>query len=199
MPGSDTGSDTVLEDPRYDDDGPATAKDRDPYESGRRSLSRIPSQQKSTNGNIFPDPENVIEADMEKGGVVPPTTITTTAQQREGAGQPGGGGVGGGINPADFPEGGLEAWLVVFGGFLALFCSFGLVNCVGVFVEYYVNGPLSGYGSSAVSWITSLQVFVVTGSNAIVYVARTVTFHIPKTNSPPKYNLFPSRDLKTLR
>ncbi|CAJ2509503.1 Uu.00g145290.m01.CDS01 [Anthostomella pinea] len=71
-----------------------------------------------------------------------------------------------GFNPADFPDGGREAWLVVFGGFLALFCSFGLVNCVGVFVEYYVNGPLAGYSSSAVSWITSLQVFVVTGSNA---------------------------------
>ncbi|KAI0528397.1 major facilitator superfamily domain-containing protein [Xylaria digitata] len=73
-----------------------------------------------------------------------------------------------GFNPADFPDGGRDAWLVVFGGFLALFCSFGLVNCIGVFQQYYVEGPLSDYSESAVSWIPSLHVFVVTGSNAIM-------------------------------
>ncbi|KAI1123181.1 major facilitator superfamily domain-containing protein [Nemania abortiva] len=73
-----------------------------------------------------------------------------------------------GFNPADFPDGGFEAWLVVFGGFLALFCSFGLVNCIGVFQEYYLDGPLSNYSASAVSWIPSLHVFIVTGSNAIM-------------------------------
>ncbi|KAI1115680.1 major facilitator superfamily domain-containing protein [Nemania sp. NC0429] len=73
-----------------------------------------------------------------------------------------------GFNPADFPDGGREAWLVVFGGFLALFCSFGLVNCIGVFQQYYVTGPLSDYSESTISWIPSLQVFVVTGSNAIM-------------------------------
>ena len=34
-----------------------------------------------------------------------------------------------GPNPADFPDGGLEAWLVVMGGFCAVFCSFGWINC----------------------------------------------------------------------
>lgn len=29
----------------------------------------------------------------------------------------------GGINPQDFPDGGVEAWLVVFGGFCCLFCK----------------------------------------------------------------------------
>ncbi|KAF4979583.1 hypothetical protein FZEAL_4253 [Fusarium zealandicum] len=61
--------------------------------------------------------------------------------------------------PADFPDGGLEAWLVVFGGWCALFCTFGLVNCVGVFQKYYVSGPLKEYDSSAVSWILSVEVF----------------------------------------
>jgi hypothetical protein len=73
-----------------------------------------------------------------------------------------------GFNPADFPDGGMEAWLVVLGGWCALFCTFGFVNCVGVFVEYYANGPLSNYSSSAITWITSVQVFVMTGSNAVV-------------------------------
>ncbi|KAH8163983.1 hypothetical protein CIB48_g4269 [Xylaria polymorpha] len=73
-----------------------------------------------------------------------------------------------GLNPADFPDGGLEAWLVVVGGSLILFCSFGIVNCSGVFVQYYVNGPLSDYSSSAITWITSVQAFLITGSNLVM-------------------------------
>lgn len=64
-----------------------------------------------------------------------------------------------GMRPSDFPDGGLEAWLVVFGGWCALFCTFGLINCVGVFQQYYVQGPLRDYDPSAVSWIMSTQVF----------------------------------------
>lgn len=30
---------------------------------------------------------------------------------------------------------------------------------IGVFQEYYQNGPLSNYSSSTVSWIPSLQIF----------------------------------------
>ena len=33
------------------------------------------------------------------------------------------------FNPADFPEGGLEAWLTVSGGWCCLFVSFGWINC----------------------------------------------------------------------
>lgn len=88
---------------------------------------------------------------MEKGGVVPPAS-----------------GAPPGLGAADFPDGGLEAWLVVAGGFCALFSTFGLVNCVGVFVKYYAEGPLESYGASTVSWITSIQVFMMTGLNAVV-------------------------------
>lgn len=89
---------------------------------------------------------------MEKGGQAPPPP----------SGPPPG------FNPADFPDGGLEAWLVVAGGFCALFSTFGLINCVGVFVNYYVQYPLSNYSASTVSWITSLQVFMMSGLNAVV-------------------------------
>ncbi|KAH8199072.1 hypothetical protein TruAng_006759 [Truncatella angustata] len=67
-------------------------------------------------------------------------------------------------DPAAFPDGGVEAWLVVMGAFSALFCTFGLLNCIGVFLQYYIDGPLSGYGESAVSWITSAQIFFMTGT-----------------------------------
>ena len=76
-----------------------------------------------------------------------------------------------GWDPASFPDGGREAWLVVTGSFLALFCTFGLLNCVGVFLQYYVEGPLSNYGESAVSWITSAQIFFMNGT--AIFVSST--------------------------
>lgn len=33
------------------------------------------------------------------------------------------------IDPNSYPDGGIEAWTVVFGGFCALFVSFGWINC----------------------------------------------------------------------
>jgi hypothetical protein len=79
--------------------------DKTPYQdeklhsSGQpTSLERIGSQNKSTEANIFPEREAEAEADLEKTGVVPKAVV-------------------GGVNPADFPDGGLEAWLVVLGGF----------------------------------------------------------------------------------
>lgn len=73
-----------------------------------------------------------------------------------------------GMAPSDFPDGGTQAWLVVLGGWCALFCTFGLVNCVGVFQAYYVRGPLRDYDSSTVSWIMSVQVFFMIFSGAFV-------------------------------
>jgi hypothetical protein len=32
-------------------------------------------------------------------------------------------------NPDNFPDGGLQAWMVVAGGFCSIFCSFGWINC----------------------------------------------------------------------
>ncbi|RKL37985.1 hypothetical protein BFJ72_g7445 [Fusarium proliferatum] len=67
----------------------------------------------------------------------------------------------------EYPEGGREAWLVVLGGWCGLFCTFGLVTCVGVFLEHYQTGPLKEYSSSTISWITSLQVFIQVGGSAV--------------------------------
>ena len=33
-------------------------------------------------------------------------------------------------DPSTFPDGGLEAWLVVAGAFCGVFCSFGWINCL---------------------------------------------------------------------
>jgi hypothetical protein len=111
------------------------------YSQERSSLDDIGSQNKETEANIFPESETVAEADLEKAA---------------GPSQP----VAGGINPADFPDGGLEANLALVGGWCCLFCSFGWINCIGVFQDYYQQVPLREYSSSAVSWIPSMEVFM---------------------------------------
>ncbi|KAH7020744.1 putative MFS transporter [Microdochium trichocladiopsis] len=66
------------------------------------------------------------------------------------------------------PDGGLEAWLVVMGGFCVSFCSFGWLNSIGVFQGYYQTGPLSAYTSSTIAWIPSLQIFFMMAMGPIV-------------------------------
>ncbi|WDK22564.1 major facilitator superfamily transporter [Colletotrichum graminicola] len=64
---------------------------------------------------------------------------------------------------SDAPDGGLVAWLVVLGAWATSFCSFGWVNSVGAFQEYYQNDLLPNYSPSTISWIPSLQIFFMMG------------------------------------
>ncbi|EEQ30417.1 hypothetical protein McanMca71_002306 [Microsporum canis] len=64
------------------------------------------------------------------------------------------------IDPSSYPDGGIEAWTVVFGGFCALFVSFGWINCVGIFQDYYQAHDLKSYSPSSVAWIPSLELFM---------------------------------------
>lgn len=64
------------------------------------------------------------------------------------------------VNADGFPEGGREAWIVLFGTWCVLFCTFGLGNSIGVFQTYYVNHALREYSSSTISWITSFMQWV---------------------------------------
>jgi len=120
------------------------------------------------------------ERDLERGAVVAAVdeddNYSSSEKRPAGAAvqQPGDAKPGQGPPPpaggppgADFPDGGVEAWLVVLGGWCALFCTFGLVNCVGVFEQYYVNGPLRQYSSSTVSWILSVQVWTMVFSGTV--------------------------------
>ncbi|KAM0329714.1 hypothetical protein ACHAPQ_006632 [Fusarium lateritium] len=58
------------------------------------------------------------------------------------------------------PDGGLEAWSVVAGGFCAVFASFGWINCIGIFQDYYEHNQLKSYSSSTVAWIPSVESFM---------------------------------------
>lgn len=141
MPASDTGSSTIHQE-QYLDVTTKVEDEKKLESQDNESAERMSIEQRSSR-------EEDTKSDLETGAAAAPV------------GPPG-------INPADFPDGGLEAWLVVLGGVLILFCSFGLINCSGVFVQYYINGPLSGYTSSDITWITSVQAFLMTGSNLVM-------------------------------
>ncbi|KAH6708725.1 major facilitator superfamily transporter, partial [Leptodontidium sp. MPI-SDFR-AT-0119] len=58
-----------------------------------------------------------------------------------------------------YPEGGPTAWLAVAGATACLFVSFGWVNVIGVFQEFYQSHQLRDYSPSDIAWIPSLQIF----------------------------------------
>ncbi|KAI3339210.1 monocarboxylate permease-like protein [Ustulina deusta] len=142
MPNSDTESSTIHQDQYFDIS--TKAENETAESSEKNSIEQTAIEQVSSRENS--------KDDLEKGSADVPSQQPAPP----------------GLSPDDFPDGGLEAWLVVVGGALILFCSFGIVNCSGVFVEYYVNGPLSDYTTSDITWITSLQAFLVTGSNLVM-------------------------------
>jgi hypothetical protein len=77
------------------------------------------------------------------------------------------------------PDGGLNAWSAILGLWCTCFCSFGWLSSayahsssygafltwlgVGVFQEYYENSLLRGHSASTISWIPSLQFFLMMG------------------------------------
>jgi hypothetical protein len=66
------------------------------------------------------------------------------------------------------PDGGLAAWLVILGVWCCSFCSYGWMNSIGIFQEYYQDHLLRGYSASTISWIPSLEVFLMTAMGPFV-------------------------------
>ncbi|KAH8693639.1 putative monocarboxylate transporter [Talaromyces proteolyticus] len=62
--------------------------------------------------------------------------------------------------PPPPPNGGLTAWLQVAGGFMIFFNTWGLINTFAVFQTYYESGALFTQSSSNISWIGSIQGFL---------------------------------------
>ncbi|PYH46868.1 putative MFS monocarboxylate transporter (Mct) [Aspergillus saccharolyticus JOP 1030-1] len=62
--------------------------------------------------------------------------------------------------PEGAPDGGMKAWLTVLGGFCGMFVSFGWVNCMGIFIDYYKTHQLKDESTSTVTWVTSLMTFM---------------------------------------
>lgn len=61
---------------------------------------------------------------------------------------------------ADYPEGGLRAWLVVLGSWCALTASLGIMNTLGTFQTYISSNQLADYSDGTIGWIFSLYTFL---------------------------------------
>ncbi|KDR84660.1 hypothetical protein GALMADRAFT_151450 [Galerina marginata CBS 339.88] len=77
------------------------------------------------------------------------------------------------VKPVDppkptFPEGGFRAWATVLGAFFIQMCGFGYTTSFGVFQDYYVRVHLSNESASTISWIGSVNAFVVIAAGLIV-------------------------------
>jgi MFS family permease len=59
------------------------------------------------------------------------------------------------------PNGGLNAWLQVLGSFFLFFNTYGILTSYGVYQTYYESGDLFQSSSSDISWVGSIQAFLV--------------------------------------
>src|SRR5258708_26647862 len=59
-----------------------------------------------------------------------------------------------------YPEGGLRAWLVVFGAWCGIFGSLGIANSLAAFQAYISENQLASYQTSQVGWIFSVWTFL---------------------------------------
>ena len=62
-----------------------------------------------------------------------------------------------------YPDGGLQAWLVVLGSFSGMLAAFGLMNTIGTFQAYLITHTLANESPSAVGWIFSIYAFLAFG------------------------------------
>ena len=61
----------------------------------------------------------------------------------------------------DYPEGGLEAWLVVLGAWCAMVPTTGMINTFGVLQAWVAQHELANYSETSVGWIFSIHAFIV--------------------------------------
>lgn len=63
-------------------------------------------------------------------------------------------------NPEDFPDGGIEAYLVLFGSFMGLIVDFGIGNSLGAIQSYVSSHQLENVPESTASWVFSIHMGV---------------------------------------
>ena len=61
---------------------------------------------------------------------------------------------------SSYPEGGVTAWLSVFGSLCGMMCCFGLMNTIGTFQAFMSRNQLKPYSEADVGWIFSLYLFI---------------------------------------
>ena len=68
---------------------------------------------------------------------------------------------------SEYPEGGLQAWLVAAGAAGSFFCTLGYTNVFGIFQAYYKFNQLPDTSADAIAWIGSIQSFLIFAIGAV--------------------------------
>jgi hypothetical protein len=76
----------------------------------------------------------------------------------------------------EYPEGGVQAWLVVLGAWCAMVPSTGMINTFGVLQAWVAQHELASYSESAVGWIFSIHAFIVYFLGAQVGMVGLVSY-----------------------
>ncbi|KZF25870.1 putative MFS monocarboxylate transporter [Xylona heveae TC161] len=97
----------------------------------------------------------------EKSEVLPSDTEISASQTKEAEAA-----AVANINNA-IPNGGLQAWLQVLGAFFLFFNSWGIINTFGAFESYYQSTTLKGYSSGTISWIGTVQGFLLVAGGIV--------------------------------
>ncbi|OJJ29864.1 hypothetical protein ASPWEDRAFT_73266 [Aspergillus wentii DTO 134E9] len=79
----------------------------------------------------------------------------------------------------DPPNGGIRAWLQVVGSFFLFFNTWGLINSYGVFETFYEETLLQGIAPSTISWVGSLQSFLIMFLGALTGPIYDAGFVLP--------------------
>ena len=116
---------------------PTTSPETSGLDTERQWQPRLPPT------SAFPD---VASKDDEEKQLEAPTSPTSTTKDE-----------------VTYPEGGLQAWLVVFGSFCGMLAGFGLMNTIGIYQAYLSTHQLSKYNESSIGWIFSVYVFLAFG------------------------------------
>lgn len=59
-----------------------------------------------------------------------------------------------------YPEGGVRAWLVVFGSFAGLFIVLGIMNTLGTYQAWFSKNQLKDYNAGQIGWIFGIYAFL---------------------------------------
>lgn len=59
-----------------------------------------------------------------------------------------------------YPEGGLQAWLVVLGSFCGMLACYGYMNSISTYNTYLSTHQLEQYSASSIAWIFSTYIFL---------------------------------------
>ncbi|EIT76793.1 monocarboxylate transporter [Aspergillus flavus] len=127
-----------------------------PVYSSSAHLNPEDAKQEHPHKEIQPGPQTILEDESSQTGDPEKSGATTQSVPAKAPDAP--------------PDGGLKAWMVVLGAFCGLFVSFGWINCIGVFLDYYKTHQLQDLPTSTVTWITSLEIFMMFFGGPIVGV-----------------------------